>query len=157
MNHTNENIAQKESLLKGLELSGREEKLYTHETVLNVMEEYKNQSIPSPSRGFTEEEMKDCAINFFSHWFHMPGSNTMEGFKDWFPTYIASLPQTSKVEGEEWVSVAKILTWVATVFDISDGDYYWKGDADGDQPLNGKEVFEISMLPEYQEIISQIK
>ena len=38
--HTNENIAQKEELLRGLAVDGFERRLYSHEDVLNVMEEY---------------------------------------------------------------------------------------------------------------------
>lgn len=42
MQHTNLNILQKEQLLEGLQINGREVKEYSHETVLNVMEEYKS-------------------------------------------------------------------------------------------------------------------
>ena len=43
MQHTNSDIEIKESLLKGLEFNGREAKEYSHENVMNVMEEYASQ------------------------------------------------------------------------------------------------------------------
>jgi hypothetical protein len=52
MQHTNSNIEIKESLLKGLEFNRREAKEYSHETVLNVMEEYASQfQHPAPTSG----------------------------------------------------------------------------------------------------------
>lgn len=40
--HTLGNINEKENLLNGLEIKGYEEKLYSHQTVMDVMEEYKS-------------------------------------------------------------------------------------------------------------------
>ena len=53
--HTNSNIEIKESLLKGSEFNGREAKEYSHETVLNVMEEYASQ-FKQPSEWISVED-----------------------------------------------------------------------------------------------------
>lgn len=58
------------------------------------------QSTPSPSRGFTVEEMQLC----FGYAFGL-GQGGMVELKDvrtWYEKFLASLPH-SKVEGEEWV------------------------------------------------------
>lgn len=55
--HTPENIIQKEELLRGLEHKGFEAKVYSHETVMNVMEEYAAQFKAQP------EEDKKYSLN----------------------------------------------------------------------------------------------
>ena len=33
---------------------------------------------------YNEEEVRDIALKFFYHWYNSPGSNTEQGFDEWF-------------------------------------------------------------------------
>lgn len=60
----------------------------------------KVQPIPSPTRGFTVEEMEEC---FARGYFAAVGKEEEPIPRIKFQDYIASLPSTT-VEGEQWVS-----------------------------------------------------
>lgn len=59
----------------------------------------KNQSIISPSRGFTVEEMRDAYISGCNAGLQFDGKTLIQNANE----YIASLPLQSKVEGERWI------------------------------------------------------
>lgn len=49
----------------------------------------------SKAEGYSLEQMYQCALQFFYHWYNSKGNNTAQGLQEWLPTFIASLPAPS--------------------------------------------------------------
>ena len=57
--------------------------------LLEAEREYASQQAPEGM--YTREQMYECALQFFYHWWNTPGNNTAQGLQEWLPKFIQSL------------------------------------------------------------------
>lgn len=56
-------------------------------TLLASCEKALNDRNQQIEKSYNESDVKKIAINFFYHWYNTPGTNTEEGFDDWFEQF----------------------------------------------------------------------
>lgn len=62
-------------------------KLLNKPSPLGMIFPFHAASTPSATMSFTEAEIRGVAVEFFCWWYNQPGSNTAQGFDDWWEKY----------------------------------------------------------------------